>query len=62
MEPEENQEDVKEEKADVIEDEKSKISLKDKIKFFKSEIFRAEQKPAPEKIEPPRISRQVSLS
>lgn len=62
VEPEENQEDVKEEKADVIEDEKSKISLKDKIKFFKSEIFRAEQKPAPEKIEPPRISRQVSLS
>ena len=60
--PEENQEDVKEEKADVIEDEKSKISLKDKIKFFKSEIFRTEQKPVPEKIEPPRISRQVSLS
>ena len=56
------EEDVKEEKADIIEDEKSKISLKDKIKFFKSEIFRAEQKPAPEKIEPPRISRQVSLS
>lgn len=60
--PEENQEDEIEEKADVIEDEKSKISLKDKIKFFKSEISRAEEKPAPEKIEPPRISRQVSLS
>ena len=60
--PEENHEDVIEEKADIIEDEKSKISLKDKIKFFKSEISRAEEKPAPEKIEPPRISRQVSLS
>ena len=60
--PEEGQEDVIDEKADIIEDEKSKISLKDKIKFFKSEISRAEEKPAPEKIEPPRISRQVSLS